>query len=59
MRGEGRAAAEAAADGVALPVHIAGEGIVASVVGLLSVLGVGAVGIVLGLFQRGGGVCRR
>lgn len=59
MRGEGRAAAEAAADGVALPVHVAGEGVVAGVVGLLAVLGVGAVGVVLGLVKRGWGVGRR
>ncbi|KFZ02181.1 hypothetical protein V500_00394 [Pseudogymnoascus sp. VKM F-4518 (FW-2643)] len=56
VRGEGRAAPEAAADGVALPVHVAGDGVVAGVVGLFAVLGVGAVGVVLGLVQQGGGV---
>ncbi|KFZ08936.1 hypothetical protein V502_09040 [Pseudogymnoascus sp. VKM F-4520 (FW-2644)] len=53
VRGEGRAAAEAAADGVALPVHVAGEGVVAGVVGLLAVLGVGAVGVVLAYVYLG------
>lgn len=48
MRGECRTAAESAANGVALPGHVAGEVEVAGVIGLLAVLGVGAVGVVLG-----------
>lgn len=53
MRGEGCAAAEAAAHHVAFPVYVAGEGVVAGVVGLLAVLGVGAVGVVLGVSFSG------
>jgi hypothetical protein len=49
MRGECSPAGEAAANGVALPGHVAGAGVVACVIGLFTVLGVGAVGVVLGL----------
>jgi hypothetical protein len=59
MRGECSPAGEAAANGVALPGHVAGTGIVACVIGLLAVLGVGTVGVVLRLTSAGWRIKRR
>jgi hypothetical protein len=51
MGGEGGAATKRATLGVALPGHIAGGVEVASIIWLLTTLGVGAVGVVLDLFS--------